>query len=86
MPSSRQTAARGAAEIHNVDRFTALSAQVTSLTNMVKAMTTTPATVNQVAEVSRVYSGERHLFDNCPGNPASINYVGNFNTYNPGWK
>ena len=63
---------------------------------MVKVMTTTPATVNQVAEASYVYYGEMHLFDNCPGNPNSINYVGSFNkqnqnnpysnTYNPRWR
>ena len=68
-PSIRQTAVRRVAEIHNMDTFTALSAQVTSLTNMVKCMTTAPATVNQVAKISSVYSGERHLFDDCPGNP-----------------
>ena len=53
-----------------------------------------PATVNQVAEVFYVYCGEGHLFDNYPGYPTSVNYVGNFNmqnqnnpysnTYNPG--
>lgn len=59
-------------------------------------MTYVPATVKQVAELSCVYCGEEHDFDNCPGNPALVNYVGNFNrqpqnnpysnTYNPGWK
>ena len=68
-PSIRQIAARGVAGIHNVDAFTALSAQVISLTNMVKGMTTAPATVNQVAKISCVYCGERPLFDDCPGNP-----------------
>ena len=43
-----------------------------------------------------IYCGEEHDFDNCLGNPALVNYVGNFNrqlqnnpysnTYNPGWK
>ena len=79
-----------------MDAFTALSAQATSLTHMVKVMTTAPASVNQVAEVYCVYCGNRHLFDNCLGNPVSVNYVGNFNrknqsnpysnTYNPGWR
>ncbi|KAH9698290.1 hypothetical protein KPL71_023958 [Citrus sinensis] len=73
-PSARQPAARGSAGVHNIDAITALSAQVTSLTNMVKAMTSAPATVKQVAELSCVYYGEEHDFDNCPGNPASINY------------
>ena len=98
-PSTRQTAARGAAGEHNIDAITALSAlsaQVTSLTNMVKAMTSATTVVKQVPELSCVYCGEEHLFDNCPGNPASVNYVGNFNqqsqnnpysnTYNSGWK
>ena len=95
-PSTRQPAERGAPGVHNIDAITALSAQVTSLTNMVKAMTSATATVKQVAELSCVYCGEEHDFDNCPGNPTSVNYVGNFNrqpqnnpysnTYNPGWK
>jgi len=95
-PSARQSAARGSAGVHNIDAITALSAQVTSLTNMVKAMTSAPAVVKQVVELSCVYCGEEHDFDNCPRNPASVNYVGNFNrqpqnnpysnTYNPGWK
>ncbi|KAH9792219.1 hypothetical protein KPL71_004032 [Citrus sinensis] len=95
-PSARQPATRGSAGVHNIDAITALSAQVTSLTNMVKAITAAPATVKQVTERSCVYCGKEHDFDNCPGNPASVNYVGNFNrqpqnnpysnTYNPGWK
>ena len=94
--STRQTVAIGAVEVHNIDAITTLSAQVTSLTNMVKAMSTAPAIVKQVAELFYVYYGEKHVFANCPGNPALVNYVGNFNrqpqnnlyssTYNPGWK
>ena len=48
--------------LHNIDAIIALSAQVTSLTNMVKAMTSAPATVKQVAELSCVYCGEEHDF------------------------
>ncbi|XP_052299243.1 uncharacterized protein LOC127902982 [Citrus sinensis] len=73
-PSTRQAAARGTTGVHNVDTLTALSAQVTSLTRMVKAMTTAPATINQISDLSCVYCGEGHLFDNCPGNPTSVNY------------
>ena len=79
MASTRMPAARGAAWVHNINAITALSAQVTSLTNMIKAMTSAPAAVKQVAELSCVYYGEEHDFDNCSGNPASVNYVGNFN-------
>ncbi|KAH9681200.1 hypothetical protein KPL71_026880 [Citrus sinensis] len=74
-PSARQPAARGSAWVHSIDAITALSAQVTSLTNMVKAMTAAPATVKQVTELSCVYCGEEHDFNNCPRNPASVNYV-----------
>ncbi|KAH9752099.1 hypothetical protein KPL71_014560 [Citrus sinensis] len=44
------------------------------LSNMVKAMTSAPAAVKQVAELSCVYCTEEHEFDNCPGNRASVNY------------
>ncbi|KAH9678667.1 hypothetical protein KPL71_025809 [Citrus sinensis] len=95
-PSTRQAAVRGTAGVHNVDALTSLSAQVTSLTKMVKAMTTSSATVNQIYDVPCFYCGKGHLFDNCPGNPTSVNYVGSFNrqnqdnpysnTYKPGWR
>ncbi|KAH9734989.1 hypothetical protein KPL71_017588 [Citrus sinensis] len=35
-------------------------------------MTSVPAAVKQVAELSCVYCEEEHLFENCPGNPASL--------------
>ena len=78
-PLARQPTARGSAGVHNIDAITTLSAQVTSLTNMVKVMASAPATVKQVAALSCVYCGEEHDFHNCPGNPVSVNYVGNFN-------
>ncbi|KAH9651058.1 Endonuclease [Citrus sinensis] len=74
-PSARQPAARGSTGVHNINAITALSAQVTLLTNMVKALTSALATVKQVVELSCVYCGEGHDFDNCLGNPASVNYV-----------
>ncbi|KAH9750390.1 hypothetical protein KPL71_013860 [Citrus sinensis] len=95
-PSTRQVVARGTTRVHSVDALIALSAQVTSLTKMVKVMTNAPATVNQISDVSCVYCGEGHLFDNCPCNPTSVNYMGSFNrqnqsnpysnTYNPRWR
>ena len=77
--STRQTIAKGVVGVHNIDEITAISAQVTSLTKMVKAMTTAHVVVKQVVELSCVYCGEENVFDNCLGNPASVNYVGNFN-------
>ena len=95
-PSTRQATTRGIIGVYNVDVLIALSAQVTSLTNMVKVMTTVPTIVNQITEVFCVYCREGHLFDNCLGNPALVNYVGNYNrqnhnnfylnTYNPRWR
>ena len=54
----------------------------------------TRANAQQSTVVSCTYCGEGHLFDNCPSNPESVYYVGNFNrnnnpysnTYNPGWR
>ena len=71
-PSTKQAAARGKVRVHNMDTFTSLSAKITSLRNMVKAMTIAPTFVNQVTEVSYVYCGERHLFGNYPGNQTPI--------------
>ena len=45
-------------------------------------MATTSIIVNQIVEVSFVYFRDGHLFDNYPGNPASVNYVSNFNRQN----
>ena len=81
-PLPSQATSRKAVRVHNVDTLIALLAQITLLTNMMKAMTIVPTTVNQIAKISCVYYGERHLFDNCPGNLASVNYVGNFNRQN----
>ena len=94
-PAERTNAARRVAGVHEVDAITALSAQVSSLTNMLKTMSM-PTTVNSVQANSEacVYCGEGHLFADCPANPASACYVGNVNRghnpfsnhYNPGWR
>ena len=81
-PSTRQVAARGTTGVHNVDALTTLSAQVASLTKTVKAMTTAPVTVNQISDVFCIYCREGYLFDNCPGDPTSVNYVGSFDRQN----
>ena len=78
-PSTKQATVRGAARVHNVDASTIW---VISLTNMVKAITTAPTIVNQIAEVSCAYCGEGRLFDNCSGNLTLFNYVRNYNKQN----
>ena len=80
--STRQAIVRGTARVHNIDASTTLSTRVISLINMVKAITTAPTIVNQIVEVSCAYCGEGHLFDNCSGNLALVNYVGNYNKQN----
>ena len=78
-PSTKQATTRRTTWVHNVDILTTLSNQITSLTNIVKTITTSSATVNQIVELSWVYCIERYLFDNCLGNPASVNYMSNIN-------
>ncbi|XP_024021730.1 uncharacterized protein LOC112091702 [Morus notabilis] len=72
--------ARKASGIHEVDAITAFSAQMSSLTNMVKALhMLAGVNVVQTAGFSCVYCGEGHLYEDCPSNPASAYYVANFN-------
>ncbi|PON43631.1 hypothetical protein PanWU01x14_272480, partial [Parasponia andersonii] len=60
------------AGIHDVDAVIALTAQVSSLSNILKSMNMAAGvTVHQSAAISYVYYGERHSFDNCPSNHAS---------------
>lgn len=72
--------------------FIALSAQLDSITYMVKNLTTTSTTATlpmmiepvmheppmaQVNSISCVYCEGGHLFEECPSNPVSLHYVGN---------
>ncbi|KAA3459067.1 aspartic proteinase CDR1-like [Gossypium australe] len=54
-----------------LDVITSLTAQVSSLTNMIKALKR-PTVVQEmkVAELTCVYYGEDHVFDECLSNPA----------------
>ena len=72
MPIPRQAAAR----VQKVNAFTTLLAQVISLTNMVKAMTTAPASVNQVTNVSCVYCGVGQPESAC--NFSQLSWESNF--------
>lgn len=55
---------------------------------------TIPSNVSQLQEVSYVFCGEEHTFENCSFNPASVYYMGNqnrnngmqSNSYNPTWR
>ncbi|XP_062118742.1 uncharacterized protein LOC133832412 [Humulus lupulus] len=98
--NTRAPTSRKVAGVLEVDALTALTAQMASMTNILKNMSLggniQPAAAIQSVEVSCVYCGDGHTFENCPSNPASVCYVGNqnfnrnnnpySNTYNPAWK
>ncbi|XP_062086166.1 uncharacterized protein LOC133792274 [Humulus lupulus] len=98
--NTRAPTSRKVVRVLEVDALTALTAQMASMTNILKHMSLggniQPAAAIQSAEVSCVYCGDGHTFENCPSNPASVCYVGNqnfnrnnnpySNTYNPAWK
>ncbi|KAM6575407.1 hypothetical protein CsatA_023734 [Cannabis sativa] len=98
--TNRAPTSRKVAGVLEVDALTALTAQMASMTNILKNMnmggSVQPAAAIQRAEISCVYCGDGHTFENCPSNPASVCYVGNqnfnrnnnpySNSYNPAWK
>ena len=82
-PTERANVARRVAGVYELDLLTSLSAQVSTLTNMVKTMGMTQGAQSlQLAAISCVYCGEGHVFDQCPSNPESACYVGNYQRYN----
>ncbi|XP_058725922.1 uncharacterized protein LOC131597232 [Vicia villosa] len=95
------TTQRRPAGVHEVTETTLLVAQVVQIHKMMKSLMTpdTPKpdpvkVVTDALEVSCVYCGGVHLFEECTVNPVSANYVGNNNiynnpynnTYNPEWR
>ncbi|KAL5547351.1 hypothetical protein UlMin_007038 [Ulmus minor] len=105
-PTSRINTTKKVAGVHELGDVSALTAQIASLTNMLKAVSTSnvvsPASLNSpvsatspvviepnnssVETVSCVFCGGGHVYDDCPNNPVSVNYVGNYNSgnYNSG--
>ncbi|KAL5565094.1 hypothetical protein UlMin_028258 [Ulmus minor] len=105
-PTSRINSTKKVAGIHELGDVSALTAQIASLTNMLKAVSTSnvvsPTSLNSlvsatspvviepsnfsVETVSCVFCGGGHVYDDCPNNPISVNYVGNYNSgnYNSG--
>ncbi|KAK4263289.1 hypothetical protein QN277_028724 [Acacia crassicarpa] len=92
--TDRSTPSRTIAGIHELDAMTALTTQVSTLTNVVKGLTLPPT---QLAQVACVHCGGDHSYAQCLANPESVNFVNNFNrggnannsysnTYNPGWR
>ncbi|KAK4260714.1 hypothetical protein QN277_003793 [Acacia crassicarpa] len=97
-PADRATSSRTVAGVHELDAMTALAAQVSSLTHIVKGLTLPSSNTSlQPSQVACVYCGGEHLSSQCSANPESINFINNFSkgsntnnpylkTYNPGWR
>ncbi|KAG8480996.1 hypothetical protein CXB51_025637 [Gossypium anomalum] len=84
-PTNRATSGRRVAGIHKVDALTSLASQVSSISSMLKNLTTNGSNSfaaqppNQYKNIVRVYYGEGHVFEECPSNPESMYYIGNQN-------
>ena len=101
-PTARVNSAKKVANIQEINDVFVLSAHIASLTNMLKAVTTSSSTflaslvvsaslvslvssvspviveqnVSSMDSISCVYCGGRHLYEDCPNNLVSMNYVG----------
>ncbi|XP_062100696.1 uncharacterized protein LOC133806621 [Humulus lupulus] len=98
--NTRAPTSRKVAGVLEVDAVTALTAQMASMTNILKNLSLgnniQPAAAIQSGDISCVYCGDGHMFENCPSNPATVCYVGNqnfnrnsgpySNSYNPAWR
>ena len=100
--NTRAPTSRKVAGVLEVDAITALTAQMASMTNVLKnlsignAKNIQPAAAIQSDDVSCVFCGEGHVFEKCPSNLESVFYMGNqnfnrnngafSNSYNQAWK
>ncbi|XP_062114589.1 uncharacterized protein LOC133825695 [Humulus lupulus] len=98
--NTRAPTSRKVAGVLEVDALTALTGQMASMTNIMKNLSLgnniQPAAAIQSGDISCVYCGDGHMFENCPSNPAVVCYVGNqnfnrnsgpySNSYNPAWR
>ncbi|XP_060959105.1 uncharacterized protein LOC133030385 [Cannabis sativa] len=100
--NTRVLTSRKVAGVLEVDAITALTAQMASMTNVLKnlsignAKNIQPAAAIQSDDVSCVFCGEGHAFEKCLSNSESVCYMGNqnfnrnngafSNSYNQSWK
>ncbi|KAJ9552763.1 hypothetical protein OSB04_016808 [Centaurea solstitialis] len=89
---------RNAANVQDTDAYSALAEQVSNMVEMMKNLTNpngNERAPKKVRFVTCSYYQENHLFDDCPENPESVNYVGHSNhtqtgafspTYNSKWR
>ncbi|KAJ9547052.1 hypothetical protein OSB04_019595 [Centaurea solstitialis] len=88
----RKVPRKSVSSTQDLDAIASLNAQIVALTNLVK----NNLNPNQKLPLGNEICAnceEDHPFEDCPENPASVNYVGNnpkYNpysqTYNPGWR
>ncbi|KAJ9539557.1 hypothetical protein OSB04_032290 [Centaurea solstitialis] len=88
----RKLPRKSVSSTQDLDAIASLNAQIVALTNLVKNNLKPNQTIPSGNEMS-ANCEEDHPFEDCPENPASVNYVGNnpkYNpysqTYNPGWR
>ncbi|KAL4290887.1 hypothetical protein GQ457_14G012560 [Hibiscus cannabinus] len=94
-PSTRRGMARRNGTTYELEPTDSISAQLAALTNMVKNLQRPSSSqeVKVIASYCDLCNANHDSFE-CPQNPESSFYVGNFNrnnnpysnTYNPGWK
>ncbi|KAJ9545298.1 hypothetical protein OSB04_025005 [Centaurea solstitialis] len=89
---------RNTANVQDTDAYSALAEQVSNMVEMMKNLTNpngNERTPKKVRFVTCAYCQENHLFEDCPENPESVNYVGHNNhtqtgafspTYNSKWR
>ncbi|KAJ9548063.1 LOW QUALITY PROTEIN: hypothetical protein OSB04_020606 [Centaurea solstitialis] len=88
----RKLPRKSVSSTQDLDAIASLNAQIVALTNLVKNNLKPNQTIPLGNEMC-ANCEEDHPFEDCPENPASVNYVGNnpkYNpysqTYNPGWR
>ncbi|KAJ9544806.1 hypothetical protein OSB04_024513 [Centaurea solstitialis] len=70
------------ANVQDTDAYSALAEQVSNMVEMMKNLTNpngNERTPKKVRFVTCAYCQENHLFEDCPENPESVNYVGHNN-------
>ncbi|KAJ9556305.1 hypothetical protein OSB04_010919 [Centaurea solstitialis] len=88
----RKLPRKSVSSTQDLDAIASLNAQIVALTNLVKNNLKPNQTIPSGNEMC-ANCEEDHPFEDCPENPALVNYVGNnpkYNpysqTYNPGWR
>ncbi|XP_061345066.1 uncharacterized protein LOC133290925 [Gastrolobium bilobum] len=102
-PSERTIAQQKASGVLKLDAISSLLAHISSLTNTLKNLNLStdakaqPQQAHAISNTSNavtcVFCTGPHIYDDCPQNPQSVSFVGNYNrnnqysnSYNQGWR